>query len=117
MTIEIKNENVLNSLLCVEYHPTLILLAKWTTRFPDVVFTSGYRRGDDGVHGQIPCRGLDIRSCVYEQYAEMIVDNINKHFIYDPERPRFKCAILHDMGKGIHIHLQVHDNTIYLEKI
>ena len=40
-----------------------------------------------------------------------ITDEINKYWIYDPERPEKKVAIYHDAGSGKHIHLQVHPNT------
>jgi hypothetical protein len=114
MSIRVKHYKALRGLLSAPFHPKLIALAMWVTaRLSDVVFTSGYRKGDKGVHGQVPCRGLDIRSWIYPD-PQMICDDINKHWIYDPERPDKKCAIYHNVGKGFHIHLQVHARTEYV---
>lgn len=114
MAIKIKDHGVLRNLLRATYHDDLILLIAWVaTRYSGVVFTSGYREGDKGVHGTLPCRGMDIRSRIYDD-PEKVVNDINTHFIYDPNRPDKRCAILHDMGKGEHIHLQVYPDTVYL---
>jgi hypothetical protein len=75
-----------------------------------VVVTSHFRQGDKGVHGTNPCRGLDIRSWVYGD-PQSICEMINRAYEYDPKRPDKRCAILHNVGKGEHIHLQVHPNT------
>jgi len=114
MTIQVKNYKVLRGLMSVPFHPTLIALTMWITiRHSQTVFTSAYREGDKGVHGQNPCRGLDIRSKVFHD-PRKIVNDINTHWLYDPGREQFRCAKLHDAGKGKHIHLQVHDKTRYL---
>lgn len=114
MAIKIKNHGVLRNILRAVYDDDLILLIVWVVaRYSNVVFTSGYREEDKGVHGTSPCRGIDIRSRVYEE-PQKVADDINTHFIYDPERPEKKCAKYHDTGKGLHIHLQVHPNTTYL---
>lgn len=76
-----------------------------------VVITSAYREGDHGVHGTVPCRGLDIRSFIYEK-PRHIVDVLNETFSYDFQRPGMKAAMYHDSGHGRHIHLQVHDHTV-----
>ena len=114
MAIKIKNHDVLRHVLRAVYDDKLILLISWVwTRCSHVVITSGYREGDKGVHGTLPCRGMDIRSWIYNN-PQAIVDDINAHFSYDPDRPEKKCAILHDTGNGNHIHNQVHPNTVYL---
>ena len=114
MSIKIKDTNVLESLLQVPYDEKLIHLTQWiATRFSDVVFTCGFREGDKGVHGTIPCRGMDIRSWIYSDPQE-VEDEINAHFIYDHERPEKKCAWWHGKGKNKHIHLKTHPNTKYL---
>jgi hypothetical protein len=77
------------------------------------VITSYYRNGDKGVHGTRPCRGIDLRTWNYPSHVVMaVVDKINQRFIYDPDRPHMNCALYHDVGKGIHLHLQVHPATI-----
>jgi len=114
MAIKIKSIGVLRNLLRAVYDDKLILLIAWViTRYSDVVFTSGYREGDKGVHGTLPCRGMDIRSWIYND-PQAIVDNINEHFSYDSDRPNKKCAVLHDTGRGMHIHLQCGPKSIYL---
>jgi hypothetical protein len=116
MPIQIKNHKVLNGLLSVPYHGKLIEIICWVAfRYIDkdrpLVITSGYRAGDPGVHGTRPlCRGIDIRSWVFDN-PQAIVDEINTHFEYDPDRPEKKCALLHDTGSGEHIHLQSHPRT------
>lgn len=112
--IAIKDHKVLRQILEVPYHPILINLELWVaTRYSKVIFTSGYRAGDTGVHGTIPCRGKDIRSSCYSE-PKLVEEDINAHWQYDPVRPEKKCALYHDVGQGAHIHLQVHPRTQYL---
>ena len=42
---------------------------------------------------------------------DKLVKAVNANWIYDPSRPKKKCAVRHDVGRGYHIHLQVHSNT------
>lgn len=74
------------------------------------VVTSAYRFGDPGVHGQMPLRGIDLR-CRDAIIGNHIANWINKKWQYDFTRPKKKCAICHNTGKGLHIHLQSHPNT------
>ena len=117
MPIQVKNHKILQNLLAVPYHKNLIQLICWVAfRYVNhtkpLVITSGYRDGDSGVHGLKPCRGMDIRSYVFDNPAE-IVDDINNYFEYDPKRPHLNCALLHDSGSGEHIHLQAMARTVY----
>ena len=118
--IRIKNASVVRELLIENYHPILIELVLWILqRYYNITFTSGYRDGDTGVHGTRPCRGLDIRSSGIKQGnldvdAGTVCTKINSAWQYDPERPDKTCAVLHDTGKGVHIHLQCHKNTTML---
>lgn len=59
-------------------------------------------------HGKLEIRGTDLRKF---PCSEKIVNYINEKYIYDYKRSKYKCAILHDIGRGNHIHLQVHPNT------
>ena len=112
--IVIKNHKVLRQLLEVPYYPTLIGLALWVTaRYSETTFTSGYRKEDKGVHGTDPCRGIDIRSKDFDD-PKAVEEDINAHWTYDPERPEKGCALFHDVGRGEHIHLQVHPRTKYI---
>lgn len=112
MGLQIKNTTVLGSLMIHPAHPLLIELLKWVSvRFSNLVITGGYEKRDyPSVHSVIPCRGVDIRSSIYEDPKAVVVD-INTHWIYDYTRPEMKCAILHNVGRGMHIHLQVHGRT------
>lgn len=114
--IQISNYKILKSLMLNTFHPKLIALAIWTLhRISNFCITSAFRENDKGVHGTIPCRALDIRSRTFSD-PESITNDINDHWVYDPERPNLKCALYHDVGQGPHIHLQVHPNTQYLGK-
>ena len=115
--IAFKDMKVLRAMFTVAWHPYLIALLMWLkVRYhkTSVVITDAYRDGDKGVHGSVPLRGLDLRSTVFEN-PQQICDDINNEWLYDPKRPDMKVAILHDIGKGIHIHLQVHPNTIWVK--
>lgn len=72
--------------------------------------TSIYRIDDDGVHGTLPVRGLDLRCRSYE-VGSAIESLINKFWVYDPKRLGKKCCFLHGEGSNLHLHLQVHSNT------
>ena len=113
--IGFKNLNILENILTVPWHPTLISVLKWLrVRYHtgQLVITSAYRKDDQGVHGTIPLRGFDLRSYIFEN-PKAICDDINMNWIYDPKRPEMKACLLHDIGKGIHFHVQVHPNTLY----
>ena len=72
--------------------------------------TSIYRENDRGVHGTLPCRGLDL-SCPDRHFGKLIETYVNQKFEYDNDRPEKKCCMYHDVGSGWHIHLQSHPNT------
>ena len=110
--ILIKNQNILIALLNNKYHPLLInLLTTFQNVAENSIVTEGWREGG-GVHSTDPCRGMDLRSWIYSYYkVKEILKYVNDRWIYDPNRPTMKCLVLHDAGKGIHFHLQVHPNT------
>lgn len=78
----------------------------------DVEFeaTSLYRIGDGGVHGVLPLRGLDL-GCKDQKFGDMVAEYINSKWEYDHKRPTKKCCTCHNIGKGLHLHIQVHPNT------
>lgn len=103
---KVKNLEVLN------LDPKLQEIAEWAKdNWGLDIITSGYRPGDTGVHGQQPVRGLDLR-CRDRQVGEMVEALINSKWKYDPNRPNMNCCLFHDIGQGIHLHLQVHPNTV-----
>lgn len=111
--IRYANNLILARMLAQAYHSTLVELFVWVTcMLHEVVVTNAYRPGDPGVHGQ--CRALDIRSWIYGN-PQAVVDKINSEWVYDSSRPEMKVAILHDVGSGMHIHLQAHDATKRLD--
>lgn len=80
--------------------------------FRETVITSLYRINDNGVHGQLPLRGIDIRWRLdWSPEGEQIAQWINERWQYDPDRPEKKCCIYHDVGQGAHLHFQTHPNT------
>jgi len=76
----------------------------------EFTITSLYRIGDDGNHGQLPLRAVDLR-CWDVKFGKPIEAFINDTWVYDPGRPHLRCCIIHDTGQGLHFHLQVHPNT------
>lgn len=87
-------------------------LALWLEEKTGFEFTdtSIHRIGDDGVHGTLPVRGLDLR-CRSQEVGITIEAMINKSWIYDPKRTGKKCCYLHGDGPELHLHLQTHPNT------
>lgn len=76
------------------------------------IVTSLYRIGDDGVHGQLPLRGLDWR-CRTLAFGNLVAEHINQRWQYDYSRPGMECCRCHAVGGGaLHLHLQVHPKTI-----
>ena len=94
------------------FHSKLRMILLWMEEETGVEFTatSFYRMDDDGVHGQLPLRGTDVRIRL-EPMGLCLQDFINKHWAYDPNRTNFKVARLHGKGSNMHLHLQVHENT------
>lgn len=80
----------------------------------ETVITSLFRIGDEGVHGTLPLRGVDIR-CRDMDLGEYIADYVNEQWTYDPDRPHMKCVIFHDTGSGLHLHLQVHPRSVRVQ--
>jgi len=83
-------------------------------RFGEKVVTSLYRIGDKGVHGCLPLRGLDLRERSKES-GEEIMKWVNERWVYDPRREEKKCCLGHDVGRGYHLHLQVHTRKVRLK--
>lgn len=81
--------------------------------FGEQTVTSLYRIGGKGVHSVLPLRGLDHR-CRDKREGDKIAAFVNKKWKYDPKRPNKVCCMCHDVGKGIHLHYQVHPNTVRL---
>lgn len=118
--IHVKDYKVLKSLLTATYHPKMINLALWIAhRYSDATITSGWREekvwsGDSGIHRTFPCRAIDWSVKGYED-PKQVEKDINTYWTYDPTRPEMRCAILHDIGQGLHLHTQVHERTTYLK--
>ncbi len=104
-------------IMVAPFHSTMLNLMAWLTENTeeDLIVTSGFRDDPDSVHGTVPCRGVDIRSWSLED-PQGLVDKINSFWEYDQSRPDMFCAMLHDTGKGMHIHLQTHPNTKLIGK-
>jgi len=94
---------------------TLRTIADWLEERTGFEFTmtSTFRIDDKGVHGTLPLRGIDLR-CREASLGKNIEALINGEWEYDPRRPGLKCAFLHGEGANLHLHIQVHPNTIKL---
>ena len=109
--IKIKDTEALESLLIQPVHENMLDLLLWVTNRYIVTITQGYEKRDyRSVHSTIPYRGVDIRSWDFKD-PQSVADTINDNWQYDPGRPEKLCAVYHDTGRGVHIHLQVHDKT------
>ena len=101
----------------VPWSPKLLDLYCWLdATFGTPLITSTWRsakihKNDSGIHMTSPLRAFDIRSKNYP-YPRGMVDTINRRWLYDPVRPEYQVAKLHDTGQGWHIHIQVHKNTV-----
>lgn len=82
-----KNEKVLDELIIIPWHPMLKEVVFWgMKRWPgQVVFTSGHREGDKGVHGALPkMRGTDWRSTEFSN-PRVVEQEINQEWEYGKE--------------------------------
>lgn len=96
-------------------HPTLMEVLEDVIFLLGAVRVTSFHRPDNlGVHGTFPCRAIDLRSRS-AHIAEATANVVNDTWTYDPARRNKKVAIAHDVGGGMHLHLQVHDNTIRKE--
>jgi hypothetical protein len=78
----------------------------------DIVITSIYREGDTGVHGY--WRGIDIRTrhAGIDYFTDEEISKITdylKNFEYGDNI--HNTSLYHDVGQGIHFHIQVSNNN------
>jgi len=115
-----KNDAVMYNAHHVPWHPILLDYYSW---FVDEVciplITSSWRSAkihdnDSGIAMVSPLRHLDFRSKLFA-YPKGVVDKVNAHWVYDPNRPEKKVCIYHDSGQGLHLHNQVHPNTVRVQ--
>ena len=103
---------LIKSLGVLNLHPTLaeMWLDLEGVAGPGLI-TSAHRPGDDGVHGQMPVRGID-RRVRNSAIGNALKEWVNRKWEYDPDRPEFVCAVFHKVNThGWHLHLQCHSNT------
>ena len=115
MNVGFASKQIFKNFIGTPMHPILAdLFWHWGRKYYESVVTSAFRSGDSGVHGTLPYyRGVDLRSYIYADPAGM-ADDINLVWIYDYKRPKKRCVIYHNVGRGIHLHLQVSYNTKYI---
>ena len=112
--IQYKDNSVLRGMLCRSWHPILINMLEWLlNRYPDkILITCAYEDRDyPSTHSVEPLRAFDLRSWMFED-PEALAEEINRHWIYDYDRMEKKVALYHDSGRGPHLHIQVHENTM-----
>lgn len=117
MNIAFKNNELFRSFCTIPRHPNLIEVLLWVSHLKkmEIVVTSDFREkpihdNDPGIHGTNPLRAIDLRSWIIRN-PELVAEKINKAWIYDPNRLKFKVCVYHDIGQGHHFHLQVCNNT------
>jgi len=117
--INIKSLKIVKGLFRKPWHHKLIALYLWMLgQFGNekIIITCAWeKRKGKSPHNVDPLRAIDIRSWIFGD-AKKIEYFINKSWLYDPDRPWLTCAVYHDTGRGPHIHLQVHDNTVFLDE-
>ncbi|MFA6198656.1 MAG: hypothetical protein WC734_05940 [Patescibacteria group bacterium] len=70
-----------------------------------ITVTSIFRRSDNGVHGY--WRGIDLSVRGFGlSRVEEIVERLNARYPYDPKRKKMVTYLLHDVGFGLHLHIQ-----------
>lgn len=107
--IRVKDIQVLQGMIVVPWHPTLIRMLAWFDKeFPNkIMFTSAFREGG-GVHGTNPLRGVDLRSHEFTDPIR-IRNYCNQEWDYGKEP--YRVCVYHDSGRGVHFHLQVRNET------
>ncbi len=112
MTIEVKNAEVLCSLMIHPVDPKLIEIICCIMENDGGVITEGFRiqRHRNDLHGIIPVRAIDLRSRDYSN-PEEVESRINKMWEYDYNRSHKKVCVYHGSGLGKHFHIQVHPHT------
>lgn len=116
MIIQVKDRSVLRE-FGPSWHPKLEEVFDWVLGdLREILLTSGYRGdqpeipGESGIHRVLPLRAFDLSSNIYNNPSG-IEKRINDTWVYDPQRPEMKVCILHDAGRGMHFHIQVHNRT------
>lgn len=119
--LKFKSRTVFQNAFYVAWDDTLIELLEWIIDIEmfktQIVITSAYRPDRPGrkpsVHGTDPLRGLDLHGKGPEAIKK--TDYINKYWEYNSKDPSLQVAMVHDVGRGEHIHLQVHPNTVIIK--
>ena len=112
--VVIKNPDVLRSLMEYRFEPIRVSIVIYIANKHGIIITEGYRvkKHRNDLHGTIPVRAIDIRSWVYpDTKVYRIMTAVNNKWEYDFKRPNKKTMIVHDVGRGIHAHIQCSPNT------
>ena len=108
-----KNKKVEKYAVTFRRDPKLsVMVAWWHDRYPgQTIITESWRpaRHAGDLHSLVPYRAVDLRSWIFK-HPEEVADEVNRIWIYDPQRPHKKCCVYH--GEVKHFHLQVHSNTL-----
>ena len=107
--LKFKDRGVFASAFKVRWHPKLVDLL-FSIEEEKLITCAYESRKYISLHSMEPLRAVDLRSYIYRD-PKSLVDKINEEWIYNPNAPRRNVAIYHNVGRGRHIHLQVHDDT------
>ena len=112
--IIIKDTEILIGLMERRFSPLLVQIISSVARKYGLVMTESYRKKlhRTDLHGTQPVRAIDIRSWAYTpELLREIEISVNRKWQYDPDRPGKKVFLIHDVGRGVHAHIQVHPHT------
>ena len=112
--IIVKDGDVLSELLYNSYHPRLQPLVKWWVEvWGRLRITGAWHESSSGIH--LLGRAIDIDVDPYNlDRRQSMADTCNAVWEYDPSRPgKYKCCVYGDENHLDHIHLQVHNNTLF----
>ena len=89
--IRTKSITIMRELIVIPWHLMLEKIVFWICeQWPgQIVFTSGYRKDNKGVHGQDPLRGIDLRSREFRN-PRQVEDAINQEWDYG-KKPHQVC--------------------------
>jgi len=102
--MKVKDMQVLKE-LTVEWHPKLTEVIEWLYKEhrEQIMFTSGYRKEDGGIHGCLPLRAVDLRSAEFNN-PQVTANKINR--VWDYGDNKHSVCLYHRTGRCLACHLK-----------
>lgn len=125
VTFRIK-DTALWTIFEIPIHVKLRFLLEWILKeldsqgYEEIFWTSYFRiktPGESGVHNTNPCRASDFFVVgMSTRAAGRFEEHVNRNWKYGKDHPEtgvpYKVLIWHDVGRGLHFHAQVRDETV-----